>query len=248
MKKAISVLAALVTLGCAGSGGAADGGGFWVTMPGAGSLTIVGVSGPQLSAATVTENAREHAARNASMFHRVEASFFSRQVIGTGIFDFENLSEYTISYDENLGPFMERLTFDPDRDVLTAAGTTGIRFSYPAFLPAPVSFSQARNPDGSPGWITVPPEISGYLVGVGHSGRRLRVGDTFANSVNAAIASMIFQISTTTTARQEEANSIITTVYTHESSGSLTNFFVLETWLDPVSLSVWTLAIARPAN
>ncbi|MCL1992241.1 MAG: hypothetical protein FWG66_04770 [Spirochaetes bacterium] len=253
-----ALLAAVLMLGCASTGGGAVlpvappapdiGGDFWVTMPGAGGLTIVGVSGPQLSEETAINNARQHAARNASMFHRVEASFSSRQVIGTGIFNFENVSEYTITYDKNLEPFMERLDHDPDRDVLRAGGTTGIRFSYPASLPAPVSFSTARNPDGSPSWTTMPPVISGYLVGVGHAGRRLRVGDTYASSVNAAIASIVSQILTITTARQEEVNSIITTVHTLESRGVLANFFVLETWLDPVSLSVWTLAIARPAD
>ncbi|MCL1993922.1 MAG: LPP20 family lipoprotein [Spirochaetes bacterium] len=243
-----ALLAALLTFSCAGIGRPTDGRDFWITTPGAGDLTIVGVSGPQLWASRVTDNAREHAARNASMFHRVEARFFVRQAVGASIFHFENFSEYTITYDRNLEPFMERLSHDPDRDVLRAGNATGIRFSYPASLPAPVSFSTARNPDGSPSWTTMPPVISGYLVGVGHAGRRLRVGDAFASSTNAAIASIVSQIWISSTGRYVQVNSMVATVHTQERRGSITNFFVLETWVDPVSQSVWTLAIARPAN
>ncbi|MCL1993911.1 MAG: LPP20 family lipoprotein [Spirochaetes bacterium] len=248
VKKTLSVLAALLTLGCASTGGTTDSGDFWLTMPGAGTITIVGVSGPQLRSSTVINNAREHAARNASMFHRIDAHFYNRHAIGTGIFDFENFFEYTITYDENLEAFMERLDHDLDRDLLRVGNITGIRFSYPASLPGPVSFSTAKNPDGSPVWTNAPPVISGYLVGVGHSGRQLRVGDTFNGSVNSAIAAMTAQIEQNITSITREVNGVMTTIHVIESKGVLTNFFVLETWFDPVSQSVWTLAIARQGN
>ena len=221
---------------------------FWITMPASETLTIIGVSGPQSRERYIAEVAREHAARNVSLFHRIEASFVNMHRTGTSIFDYDNIFEQTIIFDENLEPFMERLDFDPDKDIIRIGNTTFIRFTYPAVFPGTINFYSRRNPNGSPVWSTNPPVIDGYLVGVGHARRQIRTRDTFIRSSESAIAALVSQVSTIITSREVDVNSITSIVSTHESRGVLTSFLVLDIWFDPATQDVWTLAVAISGN
>ena len=221
---------------------------FWRTMPAPETLTIIGASGPQSRERYIAEVAREHAARNASMFHRIEASFINIHTTGTSFFDYDYLSELTIIFDENLEPYMERLDYDPDKDLVRIGNTTFIRFSYPATSSGTINFSSRRNPNGSPVWSTNPPVIDGYLVGVGHARRQIRTSDTLIRSGESAIAAFVSQISTTVSSKEMNVNSIISIVSTQESSGVLANYMILDIWIDPATQDAWTLAVAKSAH
>ena len=221
---------------------------FWLTPPQPGSLHIIGVSGRQSSREAEIENAREDAARKAAMYHGVTVSHESVQEIGSGFLDYYASSETHVDYDEDLEPYMDRLTFDPRRDLLANERGVFIRFSYPALFPGRIAYSFSRNPDHSPVWIShQPQEINGFMAGVGYAARQFRTQDTFAISCNSAAASIVSHFSTTLTSTGISAESWNASVINQTSEGRLSHFLVLEIWIDPRTQAVWTLAIAQGA-
>ena len=250
----LAFLAALAFCTCAGSGKAAASSGdnlpmgnnSFITLPGTSGLTILGVSARLSSRDAEIKAASEDAARKVSMYNRVWASIVSVQNIGSGYLDYYVNSETNIEYDENLERYLETITFDTDRDVTrNSDGSVFVKFAYPATFPGSVSYSFARNQDGSPEWKTQPPrEISGFVAGVGYSSRLERFGDTFRKSYESAAAAIVSGASNSVVARDTQGDSSIRS----RSSGYLYNFTVLETWIDPKSRAVWTLAIARLVN
>jgi hypothetical protein len=191
--------------------------------------------------------AKEDAARKASMYHWVYGTLVEWQYIGPGFLDYDVGSASWLDYDEQLEVYMDRLKFDPNKDLTRDNnGVTYIRFSYPANFPGYIGYSFGKNPDGSPEWTTRPPDsINGFVAGVGHSGRQVRFADTVRKSYEAAVISIVSKVSTvmvtTDTSLQGQAESQIS----RQSSGTLSNFLVLEIWVDPETMAVWTLAIAR---
>jgi len=124
-----------------------------------------------------------------------------------------------------------------------------IRFSYPVSFPGNISYVFARNKNGSPEWTTRPPkEINGFIAGVGYSGRQLYIRNTFEKSCNAAAADIISIVSTVMTTSVVSAEGYNSSLIHQQSAGHLSHFLVLETWIDPNTLAVWTLAIARKAD
>ena len=252
------VLAPLTFCTCAGSGRAGAspdanllaGNNSFVTLPGPGGLPVLGVSARLSSRGAEIEAAREDAARKVSMYNYVWASVVSVQNIGSGYLDYYVDSNTQVVYDENLERYLDKLSFDPDRDVMrNSDGSVFIKFAYPAAFPGIVSYSFARNQDGSPEWKSRPPrEISGFLAGVGFSARLERLGDTFRKSYESAAASIVSGASNSVVARDTQVGSQGDSNIRSRSSGGIYNFTVLETWIDPKSRAVWTLAIARSAN
>jgi hypothetical protein len=181
------------------------------------------------------------------MYHWVYGNLIEWQYIGPSFFDYDMDSVNWLEYDELLEVYMDRLTFDPDKDLTRDHnGVTYIRFSYPANFPVNISYWIGQNLDGSPEWTTRPPEsINGFIVGVGRSGRQERYSNTLRRSYEAAVISIVSKVSTsmetTDTATQSQAGSQIR----RESTAILSNFLVLEIWEDPETGAVWTLAIAR---
>ena len=250
--------AALVFCACASHGKANEAQyEFWLTLPQPGSIRLIGVSGPLLKRESEINAAREEAARKASMYSGVYVSFENTHSNGSSIFDYSARSSLVLQYDEDLEKYLERLSFDPERDVQRSGGSVYIRFAYPSVFPAFISYSfsrnadgrnaDGRNADGSPVWIHRPPgEINGFPAGVGYAARQSRVKDTFAASRDSAAAAIISQLSTsviTGTALGYNATSIL-----QRSAGKLARFLVLEIWVDPNTRAVWTLAIAQRAE
>ena len=180
------------------------------------------------------------------MFHGIEASYVSIQDIGTGLFSYFTDTETSIFYDTELAPYIEKLSFDPERDLIMSGSSVCIRFTYPVSFPGTVDYSPQKNPDGSPGWTTRPPaEIGAFLVGVGYARRQQRLSDTIMRSIESAAAVLVSQVSANITAREITVDHASATFFHQESRGILMNFLVLETWLDPVTQDVWTLVIAE---
>ena len=219
---------------------------YWYTLPRPGTLFIIGTSGKQQKPENEIDIAREDAARKASMYHSVFASYHSVQNIGSSIFDYYSASEINLIYDTDLEKYKERLVFDEKRDVRTSDRGVFVRFAYPASFPGSIFYHFRRNSNGSPEWTTRPPrEISGFMTGVGFSPRQFYFRDTFEKSCDAAVAALVSQLSTTVTTRETSINYYNTSHIDQQSSGNLADFLVLEIWVDPNTQAVWTLAIAR---
>jgi len=221
---------------------------FWITLPRPGSLVIIGVSGRQSKRELEIELAREDAARKAAMYHSVWADVEDIQNIGPHSLNYFINYEINLDYDRDLEKYAEKLTFNSNRDVLNIDGSVFIRFSYPSSFPAGISYGFAREADGSPEWVRNPPEeIDGFITGVGFSGKRFYLRDTFEKSCDAAVAALVSRVSTVVTVEmisEEDRNTLFSY---QQSTGRLDHFFVLEIWVDPKDKSVWTLAIARKA-
>ena len=220
-----------------------------VSLPEPGGLVFIGVSGPQLKPEQEIEAAREDAAKKASMYHGLEASFASVQSSGTNALDYYSDSNFQMDYDNVLDRYMESLSYDPKRDVSYGNGSIFVRFSYPGAFPAGFSYPSAINADGSPEWIKRPPlEINGFMAQVGFARRQQRIRDTIARASEDAIATLISRSSTVIRTNDSVINNQNSSVVVQRSRGKLLNFLVLETWIDPKDLSVWILAVAKSVN
>ena len=222
------------------------------TLPGTDRLVIVGISGRQSRREDEILLAKEDAARKVSIYHSVEGTLEHVQDIGAGFWDYNVGSNVFIEYDQRLEQFMEKLSYDPDKDVMrNENGVVFVRFTYPAVFPGRINYTFGTNSDGSPEWTTRPPgELSGFIAGVGRSSRLERIGDTIRRSYENAVASIVSKISSEVSSREllaSATNSTESQIYSH-STGKLKNFLVLETWINPRTQAVWTLAIAEADN
>ena len=220
-----------------------------ISLPEHNSLVIIGVSGPQIKPEQEIEAAREDAARKVSMYQGLGASFISVQSTGTNALDYYTASDFQLDYNTQLDQFKDRLTFDPERDVTRGDNIVFVRFSYPGAFPVSVNYKSTKESDGSPGWIKHPPqEINGFMAQVGFAKRQQRLKDTIARSSENAISHFITRSSSSINTTETSFNEVTTSLITQKSSGRLLNFLILETWIDPNDMSVWTLSVAKNVN
>jgi hypothetical protein len=219
---------------------------YWLTLPGPASVVIIGISGRQQKRENEIELAREYAAKKAAIYHGVQVSFENVQDIGVNFFDYFTSSKIVLDYDKELEKYKEKLIFDENRGAMEGNGGVFVRFTYPVSFPGNINYKFTRNQDGSPEWINHPPkEINGFIAGVGYSDRQLYIRDTFEKSYNAAAADIVSMLSTVMTTSVVSAEGYNTSLIRQQSKGLLSHFLVLETWIDPKTLAVWTLAIAE---
>jgi len=225
-----------------------------------GEMTVIGVAARQvrwddeISPAEIAA-AKTDAALKIAMFYGVRGTVESFHRTGAGFFDF--IAESQIHLEPAVADparFVERLTFDMERDVLLFSGGmdsgTMVRFRYAAGA-APVAFAGAIGPDGRPDWIGGGrlPEIDGYVAAVGFSQNQIRLRDTVMRATQAAAARMIKAMSTTVqTIDVDVVGQGSVTYIRSRSEGALSHFRVIEFWIEPASMSVYALGIARLAQ
>ena len=251
VKKLILTASALALFACATSGTPGTPVSNHIkTLPNQGSLVILGVSARLSTRANEIAAAKEMAARKAAMYHGLTASFEEVQFIGAGFFDYVHDTHSWVDYDRQLEWHMEKLSFDPKRDLFRDNnGNVFIRFIYPAAFPGRISYQFGTRADGRPDWIRQPPgEIHGFIAGVGRSARLFRFADTFSRSFEAAALAIAAKISTEIETRDSAGHYRTEVEFRRQSIASMTNFLILETWIDPQTRAVYTLAIARPEN
>jgi len=90
---------------------------YWITLPGPGSITIIGAAGRQQKREDEIGMAREAAAKKAAMYHGVQVNFENVQNIGANFFDYFTSSEIELDYDKELEKYMDKLVFDENRDI-----------------------------------------------------------------------------------------------------------------------------------
>ena len=219
---------------------------YLISFPGPGGLVFMGASGPQLKPEMEIEAAREDAARKVSMYHGVQARYSSVQSSGTNALSYYSDSNLQMQYDEVLDPYKEKLTYNPERDVMYGHGTVFVRFTYPGNFPVNITYKSSLGSDGKPVWIKHPPvEISGFMAQVGFARRHQRIRDAVAKASEDAVTQLISRSSSRLRTSDSTTNDQNTTFVSQRSRGSLQYFMILETWIDPKDLSVWILTIAK---
>jgi len=192
--------------------------------------------------------ALEDAARKLSFFYSVSGESITRENIGSGILDFKIDIEYQLIYDKELDKFLQQLEYDPVTDVFENNNAVFVvtRVLSDVNMPHARGHSFARE---RPYWIDSPPIINDFIVGVGFAPRYLYHSDTIIKSYEDAVLAIIENINIHI--RGENINYQNDFFIDHISTsttiarGTLKNFYIIETWTDPASLSVWTLAVAR---
>jgi hypothetical protein len=227
---------------------------FWNAVPFDNELIFHGTAGVLSNREASIRLALEDAARKLAVFNTVEGRFYSYTRIGAGALDYRSDIRTSLNYDPDYKNYVEALSFDPERDVLQSGNAIFVRARYRS--PVPVSIPYIPPPLGGnekPVWIDNPPYIDGYVVGMGHAGRRSSPGDTVNLSFEDAVFSIIKNTSTLMTGTMEEYQGSGALDYSASLGGGMLaggivkGFYVLDTWTDPRTRAVWTLAVAREA-
>lgn len=221
--------------------------GLWVSGPLNGRFIIIGVSSRLSNPNEEVPAAKQDAARKAAMYHGTQGSFELTNSTGTGgFFDFSADSKLDLQYDPNYAQYIERLTFDPEKDVMRIDGATMVRFQY-NISNVDINYIPKISSD-RPLWVNSRnlPEFTGYTTAVGHAGKRSQLKDTVNASCDSAVASLIQSASTQVTVGDSSGLGLGFKADFHtKSEGRLMNFTILEFWINPENKSVSTLAIAR---
>ena len=219
--------------------------------PAGGELVFTGVSDRFSSRDDSIQAALRDAARQLSFFNSVKGQAVAQERIGAGIFDYSHETERSLSYDNNLKKYLDKLQFDPARDVFEHNNAVFViaRASAGQPMPSPAGYSTGRE---RPAWVDFPPgTIGGFIAGVGFAGRHSAHKDTVIASYENAVFALIENISITVTDEREMAQNSYSAFGFDANRGSkvesraaLKNFYIVESWTDPANLSVWTLAVA----
>jgi len=230
-------------------------GSLWICGVQEGQLIIFGVSSRLSKPNDEIEAAKQDAAGKASMYHGIQGSVTAVNYTGSNILEYTSDTVINLNYDTDLTRYLDRLSFDAENDVTRTSGTSGspgaviIRMKYNASDLVNVNYNSVIR-DGSPTWINNRdmPEIPGYAVTVGISGRKSQLRDTIVSSMQAAAARLIENTSTQMNAVDKTTSGAgSSTSMRTSSSGQLSNFHALEIWIADNG-SVYTLAIARAAR
>jgi hypothetical protein len=216
-------------------------------------LIFYGVSDVFSNKETSIQLALEDAARKLAIYNSVKGQFNSYLSIGARFFDYKSETEASIDFDPDYKRYVDNLIFDPETDV--HSGNNAI-FVYARYVPSsPVQINYPVSLSGGntmPAWTLDPPEIPGYIAGVGHAARRGSHKNTVNSSYESAIYAILKNISTDIKGQATSSQKTGSLSYSSSSSntvsasGELKGFYVLDFWVDPSTLAVWTLAIARP--
>jgi len=192
------------------------------------------------------EAARDDAAQRVAMFLGMSGTVESFHRVGASFFDFVADSRIELERDApDHTPFAERLTFDPARDVLVFERGMLVRFRYPASVPRVPSGRVSVG--GRPEWVSGRdlPDVDGHILAVGFSQNQVWLRDTVARATEAAAAALLRSMYTTIEVADVDMQGGAVSEIRSVSQGRLESFAILEFWIDPATMSVYTLGIAR---
>jgi hypothetical protein len=228
---------------------------FSHSLPAGNGLVFIGVAGRRSDPKETIQCALEDAARRVAIFQKVFGEYAVENNIGSGLLDYVNNTYTSLCYDEEGSrQYVDALQFNADTDTVELENSLIIRATYPGVLPIPVKYRPTYGgADERPNWVDNPMlEIEGYEAAVSHSARFSSLADTYANSYRNAIFAIIRNVNTvsrTNDVMYQNTGSLFGYRSSSDnvmySYGTLTCFYVLDTWLDPKTKWVWTLAIAR---
>ena len=224
--------------------------GHWITRSPDNAMIIIGVSNHMVRRESEIAAAKEDAAHKAAMYHGVSGTIESFYSAGANALEYIADSRMELVYDTDVEKYIDRLTFDPERDVIITGEGVFVRFTYAATT-IPIDFIAPVNANGRPGWTFSRdlPQFDGYITAVGLARNQVRLKDTIRKSSDAAIAWMIAHISTQISSSDRSGTGMGASNQTHSiSRGKVNNFQAIEFWIDPQSGYVYTLAIAKQSN
>jgi len=213
------------------------------------SLMFIGVSEIQSNRDVAIQAALVDAARKYSFFTAVSGVVISRDIIGSRTQNFRMETDYRLQYDKDLDKFLEQLNFDPVKDIFEYDNAIFVVTRANSSIIMPFSYGHSFGRE-RPYWIDLPPaEIDGFTVGVGFSSRYSCHSDAVISSYEDAVLAIIENMEISVIGEHINYNNSISGYNNISTSisfarGTLKNFYVIETWTDPVTLSVWTLAVA----
>jgi hypothetical protein len=216
-------------------------------------LVFIGVSGIFSKREDSIRYALEDAARRLVFFQSVGGEIIQNEYIGPGAFDYKNDNQGKLFYDEDITKYIEQLQFDPGTDVFEENRTIFVRAYYRASHKLPVGSGYISQKE-RPFWVDDPPsQIEGFLTGVGYAVPQGAHKDTIIKSYENAVYAIIKTLSDELHSEQETYENsasafgfYISTENKIVSQATLKNFYILESWADPATRAVWTLAIAVP--
>jgi hypothetical protein len=157
-------------------------------------------------------------------------------------------SNSEVTYTTNYESYIEQLTYQ-ETDVLRTNEGVFVRFQHNT-AGINVNYT-AKYENNRPTWTRYNdmPSLTGYVFSVGVSQNQQRIKDTFFKAAENAIIQMIQHISVTVNARDVSLtrNSSSSSIH-NVSEGNVSNFQILEIWVEPDSRYVYVLAIARAAQ
>ena len=228
---------------------------FFYSMPAGNGLVFIGAAGKRSNSNDTLQFALEDAAQRVAIFYHIFGEYAIENNVGSGAFDYTYDVNKTLYYDkEGAAQYIDALQYDIDTDTVEIDNAFFIRTTYPSALPFPVNYRpKYSGKNNKPDWIDNPPlKLDGYYAGVGFSSRYSSMADTYTNSCHNAIFSIIRSINA-----DVQNNSLLYqntgNLFGYKTSnenivysyGTLNGFYVLDTWIDPQSKTIWTLAIAR---
>jgi len=226
---------------------------FFSSIPDGNGLVFIGSTGRRSDPKETLRLALEDAARQVALFQKVSGEFTLVNNVGSGAFDYDHETFAALYYDiEGSKQYVDSLQFNPDTDTLEIENTFFVRTTYRSALPFPINYKPVHKADQKPAWVDNPPfNIEGYEVGIGFSNRRSSLSDAYKNSSNNAVFYIIRGINSTSNSSDmlyQNTDSLFgyktSNNNTVRSYGTLTGFYVLDTWMDPHEKTVWTLAVA----
>jgi hypothetical protein len=218
--------------------------GCFLSAPRNGELVVIGVASRHVKPDEGLEAALSDAARKVALYMGVSGKVIREQTTSGNFFDFSAVVSTEISYNTDFDKYRQALIYNEEKDILRTADTVFVRCSYPVSSIKNVNYTAA---DSKPSWInSQPAEIAGYSVGVGFAGRHRRLSETIKKSYENAIIALLFNVSSIMIVLDIDiAGHRAGSKLLEAAEGELNGFFVLETWIDPKTKSVWTLAIAK---
>jgi len=258
---AVSALAFLFCVSCAGvpwfsagNNAPADAPApFFSSLPDENGLVFIGSAGKRSNPEETLQLALEDAARQIAVFQKVSGEYLIVNNTGSGAFDYVNDTYTYLNYDiEGSKQYVDSLSFNAETDTLETENILFVRTRYGSALPFPLKYRPVHSDNRKPAWVDNPPlDIEGYETGIGYSGRYSSLSDTYKNSARNAVFDIIRKINSTSKSADtlyQNTGSLFGYKTSNNNSvhsyGTLTGFYVLDTWLDPKTKSVWTLAIA----
>lgn len=231
---------------------------FFSSFPTGEGIVFIGVAEKRSNPKETVKFALESAAQRVAVFYRISGEFVVEHNIGSGAFDYLAKTHTRLYADkEQSKQYVEALQYDADTDSLELENSFLIRTVYKSTLPYPVNYRpKYAGVDRKPDWVDNPPDkIEGYEMGIGFSGRYSSFSDTITNSWYNAVFAIIRNINTSSQSNDllyQNTNSLFGYKTSNDnklySFGALCYFYVLDTWIDPKTKSVWTLAIANKSN
>jgi hypothetical protein len=207
-------------------------------------LFFIGSARRHLRLADSVNAALLDAARKVAFFHSVSGEIASHESNGSLVGD-TFVYEFELKEPDDYAQYLDKLEYDSKTDVFESDNAVFVRAGYRSDTKINIDYRSVQNNE-KPLWIdSSPSRIGSYLAAVGFSSPRLYHSDTIVTSYENAVISLMESASTririieTTT---DSANNSSSLTFT---TGTLTGFYVLDTWTDPATKSVWTLAIAR---